>query len=72
MTYKDVHRLLSENPGRAKIISLSDGRRVRVEGSEQWLAGPPWLHVLHRNGEYEFIQYRTITSIRVAGRNNRR
>lgn len=70
MTHRDVHRVLSEDPERPKIVSLNDGRRVRIAGRERFLAGPIALLVLDSGGDYVYIPYRNIASIRIPSRNH--
>lgn len=61
---KEVKSVLLENPDRPKRIATKSGRRILVRGVEQWVTGPDTMIVLDGNGEYVWIPYHAIASIR--------
>ena len=66
MNHEQVNRILAEAPERSKIVSLNDGKEVRIQSRERYLAGPVMLIVLDDDGDYVYVSYRNIASIRTA------
>jgi hypothetical protein len=62
MRPEGIRKALLEGEGKAAVIHLNDGTRLRVASREHWLVGPEYLYVVVGK-DVHHVAFRNVASV---------